>query len=320
MVKFIFRRLLFSIPIFIGITLAVYIMSNMAPGSVVDQVVAASNTGMTQEQIDQLRAQYGLDQPVIVRYATWLGDVVQGDLGTSYKTNQPVSYVLGQRIVPTLVLTLSSLILALLIGIPLGIASAYKPRSIWTSIANFFIYIGSSVPTFFFSLCLIYLFSVKMSVLPASGMYDAAGTKTIGMLARHLLLPSIVLCFNVMGGFIKQTRAGLTEVMGEEYIKTARSKGIREFSVVVKHGFRNALIPIVTQIGLMVPFLVGGAVVVENVFAWPGIGSLMSTSINSRDYPVIMGVAVLISTVVIVVNVLLDIVYAYVDPRISYDN
>ena len=159
MVKFIFRRLLFSIPIFIGITLAVYIMSNMAPGSVVDQVVAASNTGMTQEQIDQLRAQYGLDQPVIVRYATWLGDVVQGDLGTSYKTNQPVSYVLGQRIVPTLVLTLSSLILALLIGIPLGIASAYKPRSIWTSIANFFIYIGSSVPTFFFSLCLIYLFS-----------------------------------------------------------------------------------------------------------------------------------------------------------------
>lgn len=318
--KFIVKRLLLSIPIFLGITLAVYVMSNMAPGNVVDQLVAASDTGMSEEEIHQLEVEYNLDKPVIVRYVLWLGDLLHGDLGTSYKTNQPVTYVLGQRIGPTLILTVTALVLALITGIPLGIAAAYKPKSVWSGISNFCIYLGSSMPTFFLSLCLIYLFSVIMGVLPASGMYAAAGAKTFSELVKHLILPSFVLCFNIVGNFIKQTRASVMEVMNEEYIKTARAKGISEFSVTIKHAFRNALIPIVTQIGLIVPFLVGGAVVVEQIFAWPGIGSLMGTSINSRDYPIIMGVAVLISSVVLVVNILLDIVYAFIDPRISYDN
>ncbi len=319
MIKYIFKRLLIAVPIFIGITFAVFMLSSMAPGNIVDQIVGSSDVPMTEEQIAALNHQYGFDRPVIVQYADWLGDLFHGDLGTSYRNKKPVIDVIGQRIVPTLTLTLTSLVLALIVGIPLGLASAYKPKSVWSAIANFCIYIGSSMPTFFFSLCLIYLFSVKLSLLPASGMYNAAGPKTIGVVIQHLIMPSIVLMFNIVGGFIKQTRASLLEIMNEEYIKTARAKGLSEIVVVVKHGFRNALIPIVTQIGLMVPFLVGGAVVVENVFAWPGLGSLMSTSINSRDYPVIMGVAVIISVVVLLVNILMDIIYAFIDPRISYD-
>ena len=319
MIKYILKRLLIAVPIFIGITFAVFMLSSMAPGNIVDQIVGSSDVPMTEEQIAALNHQYGFDRPVIVQYADWLGDLFHGDLGTSYRNKKPVIDVIGQRIVPTLTLTLTSLVLALIVGIPLGLASAYKPKSVWSAIANFCIYIGSSMPTFFFSLCLIYLFSVKLSLLPASGMYNAAGPKTIGVVIQHLIMPSIVLMFNIVGGFIKQTRASLLEIMNEEYIKTARAKGLSEIVVVVKHGFRNALIPIVTQIGLMVPFLVGGAVVVENVFAWPGLGSLMSTSINSRDYPVIMGVAVIISVVVLLVNILMDIIYAFIDPRISYD-
>ena len=319
MIKYIFKRLLIAVPIFIGITFAVFMLSSMAPGNIVDQIVGSSDVPMTEEQIAALNHQYGFDRPVIVQYADWLKDLFHGDLGTSYRNKKPVIDVIGQRIVPTLTLTLTSLVLALIVGIPLGLASAYKPKSIWSAIANFCIYIGSSMPTFFFSLCLIYLFSVKLSLLPASGMYNAAGPKTVGVVIQHLIMPSIVLMFNIVGGFIKQTRASLLEIMNEEYIKTARAKGLSEIVVVVKHGFRNALIPIVTQIGLMVPFLVGGAVVVENVFSWPGLGSLMSTSINSRDYPVIMGVAVIISVVVLLVNILMDIIYAFIDPRISYD-
>lgn len=319
MIKYIIKRLLIAIPIFIGITFAVFMLSSMAPGNIVDQIVGSSDVPMTEEQIAALNHQYGFDRPVIVQYADWLGDLFHGDLGTSYRNKKPVIDVIGQRIVPTLTLTLTSLVLALIVGIPLGLASAYKPKSVWSAIANFCIYIGSSMPTFFFSLCLIYLFSVKLSLLPASGMYNAAGPKTVGVVIQHLIMPSIVLMFNIIGGFIKQTRASLLEIMNEEYIKTARAKGLSEIVVVVKHGFRNALIPIVTQIGLMVPFLVGGAVVVENVFSWPGLGSLMSTSINSRDYPVIMGVAVIISVVVLLVNILMDIIYAFIDPRISYD-
>lgn len=319
MIKYIIKRLLIAIPIFIGITFAVYMLSSLAPGNIVDQIVGSSDVPMTEEQIAELNHQYGFDRPVLVQYGEWLLNFFKGDLGESYRNKKPVIDVIGQRIVPTLTLTLSSLFLALLFGLPLGVASAYKPKSIWYVISNIFIYIGSSMPTFFFSLCLIYLFSVKLSMLPASGMYNAAGAKTIGVLFQHLIMPSIVLMFNIIGGFIKQTRASMLEIMNEEYIKTARAKGIREISVVVKHGFRNALIPIVTQIGLMVPFLVGGAVVVENVFSWPGLGSLMSISINSRDYPVIMGVAVLISVVVLLVNILMDLIYAVLDPRISYD-
>ncbi|MDO5403701.1 MAG: ABC transporter permease [Eubacteriales bacterium] len=317
MVKYICKRIVLMIPLFIGITFVIYFLSSLAPGNIVDNM-ASSNPDMTQEQIDQLYIDYGLNKPIVVRYVNWLKDLAKGDMGISYRTSQKVSIMVGQRIGPTIMLTGTSLIIALLIGIPLGVLSAMKPKGIFDNIASVLTFLGSSLPNFFVALVLIFIFAVKLKVLPSSGMYASGQAHTITALAVHLILPAGVLGFHIMGNFIKQTRGSMLEVLNEEYIKTARSKGISEGAVIIKHALRNALIPIVTQISLMVPFLIGGAVVIEQIFGWPGLGTLMNISITARDYPAIMGVAVVISIVVLLSNIVLDLVYAALDPRISY--
>ena len=207
---------------------------------------------------------------------------------------------------------------AIIIGIPLGVVSACKPNSIWDHISTFVAFIGASVPNFFLSLLLIYVLAVKMKLFPTSGMYSAGTGGDWKDLLYHLALPAFVCGIQPIGNYIKQTKSSVLEVLNEEYIKTARSKGLRNVVIVIKHAFRNSLIPIVTTLSLSVPFLIGGAVVTEQIFAWPGIGSLMITAITSRDYPVIMGVAVLICVVVLVVNLILDLIYAALDPRIKF--
>ena len=196
--------------------------------------------------------------------------------------------------------------------------TACKPNSIWDHISTFVAFIGASVPNFFLSLLLIYVLAVKMKLFPTSGMYSAGSNGDWKDLLYHLALPAFVCGIQPIGNYIKQTKSSVLEVLNEEYIKTARSKGLRNVVIVIKHAFRNSLIPIVTTLSLSVPFLIGGAVVTEQIFAWPGIGSLMITAITSRDYPVIMGVAVLICVVVLVVNLILDLIYAALDPRIKF--
>jgi peptide/nickel transport system permease protein len=316
-VKFVVKRILGAIPIFIGITLIVFILSNMAPGSPVDLI--ASNANLSDEQVQELKIAYGLDKPVLVRYGLWLEDLVHGDLGTSTKTNQAVASIIGQRIGPSLTLSLSSLVVSLLIGITLGILSAHKPYSFWDKLSSGLAFFGNSVPSFFMALLLIYIFAVKLKVLPASDMWGS-GAHTLKNLLTHLLLPALVISLQSVGGYIKQTRGSMLECINEDYIKTARSKGISEWRITIHHCLRNAWIPIVTQIGLSVPYLIGGSVVTEQIFGWPGIGSLMITSINSRDYNTIMGITVLIAVVVLVSNIVLDVVYAYLDPRIMAEN
>lgn len=318
MVKYIIKRLLLMIPLFIGITLTVYILSNMAPGTVVDNIIA-STPDITQEQIDELYEEYGLNDHVLVRYVRWLGDLLKGDLGTSYRSNSDVAAEVGDRIGPTLILTGSALLIAIIIGIPLGVLSAKKPRGFFDNLASVITFLGSSLPGFFIALLGVYFFAVKLRVLPSSGMYYSGETHTVGALIEHLIMPASALSLGIVGRFIKQTRGSMLEVMNEEYIKTARSKGISEVAVTVRHALRNALIPIVTCIGLTAPFLIGGAVVVEQIFGWPGLGTLMNTSITARDYPVVMGVAVVIAVVVLVANLIVDLVYALLDPRISYE-
>ena len=171
----------------------------------------------------------------------------------------------------------------------------------------------------FAALLLIYIFSVRLNVLPTGGMYDASGTHTWGMLFRHLLMPAVVLSIQQVGSFIRQMRGSMMEVLGEDYIRTARAKGLKEQVVLIRHGLRNALIPIVTQIGMNIPFLIGGAVITEQIFGWPGLGSLMVTSIQARDYPTIMGITVFVSLAVLIGNILVDVVYTFLDPRIRYD-
>lgn len=317
MFKYIIKRLVFMVLVFIGITFAVYCLSNMAPGNVVDNMISSMQE-VTQDQIDALYEEYGLNDPIVVRYFRWLGDLLTGDMGKSYKTGLAVSDMIGQRIIPTITLTGSGLLIAIIIGIPLGILASLKPGGIWDKISSVITFFGSSFPSFFVALVAIYFLSVEMALLPASGMYYSGEEKTFGALLEHLILPATVLSLNIMGRFIKQTRGSMLEVLNEEYIKTARSKGIKEVAVVIKHAFRNALIPVITAIGLTVPFLIGGAVVIEQIFAWPGLGSLMNSSIIARDYPAVMGVTVVISIVVLVCNLLLDIIYAFLDPRISY--
>lgn len=314
MFKYILKRLLQLIPAFFIITALVFFLSAAAPGDPVDAVLASIDD-VTPEMEAQIRAQYGLDKPVPVRYLIWLRNLLQGDMGISTQTHEPVWDMIRDRIGPTLTLTGTALLISLLIAIPLGILAAIKPYSIWDNISSFLAFIGSSLPGFFVALMLIFIFAVNLKWLPTMGMYDRDGTG----LAKHLILPVIVTVLRMMGTYIKQTRGSILDVMNEEYVKAARAKGISEFQVLIKHVLRNALIPIVSCIGLNIPFLVGGATVTEKIFGWPGMGTLLVQAISQRDYNVIMGVTVLIALVVLVVNLLIDLVYAYLDPKIRFE-
>ena len=310
MFRYILKRLLYAIPVFLGITFVIYTLINLAPGGPLS-VLAASGE-MSLSDLEALKISMGLDKPIVIRYFIWLGDLLHGDFGISYRTSQEVSLMISQRIMPSLMLTGTGILAAMLVGVPLGIISAYKPNSVWDHISTFISFIGASVPNFFLSLLLIYVLAVKLKWFPTSGMQSS------GMSGNLLALPAFVCGIQPIGNYIKQTRSSVLEVLNEEYIKTARSKGLTNVVIVLKHAFRNALIPIVTTISLSIPFLIGGAVVTEQIFAWPGIGSLMITAITSRDYPVIMGVAVLICGVVLVANLILDLIYAALDPRIKF--
>ncbi len=316
MAKFTLKRILQAIPIFLGITFMVFILSDMAPGSPID--IIASQAALTEEQIEALKIAYGLDKPVVTRYFIWLWNILKGDMGTSTSTGMAVSTLIGQRLGPSLTLSLTALVFSVIIGVFMGIMSAYKPYSLWDKIASVLAFIGSSMPSFFIALLLIYIFSVKLHLLPASGMYGA-GAHTFGNLVYHLFLPALIISLQSIGGYIKQTRGAMLECVNEDYVKTARSKGISEWQVTIRHTLRNALIPIVTQLGLSVPYLVGGAVITEQIFGWPGIGSLMVNAVNTFDYNLIMGITVMISVVVLLTNIILDLVYAALDPRISQE-
>lgn len=316
MAKYVVKRLLYAIPVFLGITFAIYLLINLAPGGPL--AILASSGEMSQTDLEAIKISLGLDKPIIVRYFLWLADLFRGDLGISYRTSQDVAMMIGQRIRPSLMLTGVGILGAIVIGVPLGIVSGYKPNSIWDHISTFIAFIGASVPSFFLSLLLIYTFAVKLKLFPTSGMYSAGSNSGFADLVKHLALPAFACGIQPIGNYIKQTKSSVMEVLNEEYIKTARSKGLTNFVIVLKHAFRNALIPVVTTISLSIPFLIGGAVVVEQIFAWPGIGSLMITAITSRDYPVIMGVAVLICAVVMIANLILDLIYAALDPRIKF--
>ena len=316
MFRYILKRLLYAIPVFLGITFVIYTLINLAPGGPLS-VLAASGE-MSLSDLEALKISMGLDKPIVIRYFIWLGDLFHGDFGISYRTSQEVSLMISQRIMPSLMLTGTGILAAMLVVVPLGIISAYKPNSVWDHISTFISFIGASVPNFFLSLLLIYVLAVKLKWFPTSGMQSSGMSGNLLDLLHHLALPAFVCGIQPIGNYIKQTRSSVLEVLNEEYIKTARSKGLTNVVIVLKHAFRNALIPIVTTISLSIPFLIGGAVVTEQIFAWPGIGSLMITAITSRDYPVIMGVAVLICGVVLVANLILDLIYAALDPRIKF--
>jgi len=315
--KYITRRLMIGIVTFFGITVLVYFLSSLAPGTPLEMLFMDPNA--SKESVQQVQARLGLDQPVYMQYLHWLGQMLQGNMGKSYRTGHLVWADISERIGPTLLLTMSSLVFSLIITVPLGIMSAYKPYSVWDYVSSGISFIGAAIPNFFAGLVLIYLFSVRIRLFPSSGMYDASGSRSIGMMLYHMFLPMLVLSLQQMGGLIRQMRGSMLEVLQDDYVRTARAKGCLEPRVLIHHAMRNAFAPVLTRIGSMIPFLVGGAVVTEQIFAWPGLGSLMVLAINSRDYPVIMGVTVFIALAVLIGNTIVDLLYGLLDPRIRYN-
>lgn len=316
--KYIGRRLLICIPTFLGITVLSYFMSALAPGSPLDRLFMSTGE-VSQEMIDLLTVKYGLDQPVYLQYFSWMKELLQGNFGTSYRTGEPVFTMITDRIGPTLLITVTALLLALLIAIPVGILAAVKANSVFDYVATGLSMLAMSAPNFFIGMIFVYFFSVQLGWLPTGGMYTTLSNKTLGDLVIHMIMPSLVLSFQEVGNYIRQVRGSMIEVLREDYIRTAREKGLTSMQTVIRHALRNSLIPLLTLIGTNIPVLIGGAVVTEGIFSWPGIGTLMIQSVEARDYPCIMGITVFIAVVVMAGNLVIDLLYGFVDPRISYD-
>lgn len=314
--KYLLKRLLIAIPVLIGVTICSFIIVNLAPGDPVDMYV---NPDATLDQIEMTRAALGLDQPMYVRYFKWLGELFQGNLGFSFATREPVVNLLADRMGATLLLMGVSLVVGYLIAIPLGILSAVKQNTWIDYLTTGGSFLGVSIPSFFLGLGLVYIFSLQLGWLPTGGMSTLGGDGNLVDQLKHMILPVIVLSASICGNMIRYVRSSMLEVLKEDYIRTAKAKGLKSMMVVIKHGLRNSLIPIITVIGMDIPKLIGGAVVTEQIFQWPGLGQLTISSISSRDYATLMAINLLSAIAVLVANMLADILYSAADPRIHYD-
>ncbi len=306
MIQYAVRRLLLAVPTLFGVTLLVFSMVRMLPG---DPAQAMAGVHATQEYIEQVRRTLGLDQPLHVQYGRFMIGLFRGDLGTSIRTGLPVSREVWSRMVPTLELTLVSLFLATFFGVAVGVISSTKPYSVFDYTSMFGALVGLSAPVFWLGLMLMLLFSVRLGWLPAAGRSGPI----------NLILPSVTLAASSVALVARFTRSTMLEVMRQDYVNTARAKGLRQRAVVLRHALRNALIPIVTIIGLRFGALLSGAVLTETVFAWPGVGRLMVDSISARDYPVVQGAVLLLALAFVVINLVVDLLYGVVNPRIQYD-
>jgi dipeptide transport system permease protein len=332
MLSFLLRRLLVLIPTYIGITLTAFIFIHIIPGDPI--LIMAGERGLPEEKYQELMHAYGFDQPIWKQYLDYIGQLLQGDFGKSFVTGRPVLDEFIELFPATIELTLFALFFAILVGIPAGIIAAVKRGSIFDHSLMTISLTGFSMPIFWWALLLIVFFSGYLGWTPVSGRMSALfffETPTGFMLidswlsgeegafksaVSHLILPAIALGTIPMATFARQSRSAMLETLSEDYIKTARAKGLSPFRVVVVHGFRNALIPIITVIGLSVGTLLGGAILTETIFSWPGIGKWMVDSIFRRDYPVVQSGLILIATIVIIVNLTVDILYGIIDPRI----
>lgn len=306
MIQYAVRRLLLAVPTLFGVTLLVFSMVRMLPG---DPAQAMAGVHATQEYIEQVRRTLGLDQPLHVQYGRFMIGLFRGDLGTSIRTGLPVSREVWSRMVPTLELTLVSLFLATFFGVAVGVISSTKPYSVFDYTSMFGALVGLSAPVFWLGLMLMLLFSVRLGWLPAAGRSGPI----------NLILPSVTLAASSVALVARFTRSTMLEVMRQDYVNTARAKGLRQRAVVLRHALRNALIPIVTIIGLRFGALLSGAVLTETVFAWPGVGRLMVDSISARDYPVVQGAVLLLALAFVIINLVVDLLYGVVNPRIQYD-
>ena len=321
MTRYIIRRILMSIPLIWALATLTFFIIRMAPG---DPLAIYYNPEIDPEVMETIRARLGLDQPLHIQYVKWLGALAQGELGMSFSHHRPVADILRETIPNTLVLTFWALLLDLVVGVVIGVVSAVRQYS-WIdnviTVGALFIY---SMPGFWLGLMMIILFSLKLGILPASQMESVDAeymTATARFLdrARHLVMPVFVLGIASAASVARYMRSSLLEVIRQDYIRTARAKGLGERAVILKHALLNAMIPIITLLGLYLPFLMSGAVVTETIFAWPGMGRVTVGAIFARDYPIVMAANLIAGVMVVMGNLLADVLYGVVDPRIRYD-
>ncbi|HKK48953.1 MAG TPA: nickel ABC transporter permease [Alkalispirochaeta sp.] len=299
------RRLLLTIPVVIGVSLLVFSLIRLLPG---DPARALAGVTATPEYIEQVRERYGLNDPVYVQYGNFMRGLVTGDLGVSTFSRRPVTTEIGERFPRTLTLASLSLLIATVVGVSAGIVSATRRNSIFDNASMFVALVGVAAPVFWMALMLQLLFAVQLRWLPATGMGGIS----------HLVLPSITLGMASAALMARITRSSMLDVLKQDFITTARSKGLAERVVIYKHALKNALIPVVTVLGLQFGILLGGAVLTETVFAWPGVGRLLVDSILRRDYPVVQGTVMLLAFLFVIINLVVDVIYAFLDPRIHY--
>ncbi|MGE5831125.1 MAG: ABC transporter permease [Micromonosporaceae bacterium] len=310
------RRLLLVGPVLLGVSVVVFMVLHLSPGDPAEIMLGPQ---ATKEDLERLRTELGLTEPLPVQYARWLGHVVQGDLGRSLWMKRPVlGEVLG-RFQATLILTGTALLLSTVGGIALGVASATRPNSLLDRLSAVASLFGASMPVFWLGIVLMVIFALWLGWLPASGMYSPYGGGDLRDLLAHLALPAITLAAASVTIVARLTRSTMLETLGQDYIRTARAKGVVERLVVLRHGLRNALIPIVTVVGVQAGYLLGGAVLTETVFAWPGVGTLMVQGILARDFPLVQGCVLVVALCFVLVNLAVDALYAWFDPRIRLE-
>ena len=314
MLGYIFKRIFMTIPVMVVVALFVFLLLRLSPG---DPAAVIAGDYATAEDVQKIREKLGLSEPIFVQFVTWLGSLIQGDLGTSIFSNKPVTELIAQRLEPTLMLALTTIIFSILVAVPLGTIAAFRAGSWIDRLVMLFSVGGFSVPVFVLGYILIYYFSITWRLLPVQG-YRSPFEDGMLPFIQHIILPTLTLSVIYIALLARMTRASVMEVLEEDYIRTARAKGLSEVKILMRHALGNAAVPIVTVIGIGIALLIGGVVVTESVYNIPGLGRLVLDAVLARDYPIIQGLILFFSLIYVLLNLIIDLTYTLFDPRIKY--
>jgi peptide/nickel transport system permease protein len=313
--RFLIRRILGAIPLLLGVAILSFVFMQLAPGG--PETMFARNSRISDTQIAQIRHNMGLDKPMHEQLFIWLGNLAQGDLGLSYAQYRPVWNVIWDVFPNTFYLIATGLSISLVVALLFGVLAAVRPYGLFDSLTSFFTYFGLAMPVFWFGLMLQILFAIKLGWLPSANMHSAQGGGFWDMV-KHLILPAFTIAIGSIASWSRYVRSSTIEALGQDYVRTARAKGLREQALLWGHVLRNALIPFVTVVSIDIPLYLTGAVLTETVFSWPGMGRLFYDSLTKRDYPVLMGILVLGAVLIVIGNLIADLVYGLLDPRIKF--
>jgi peptide/nickel transport system permease protein len=316
--RYILRRIVIAIPILFAITFIIFSMQQLSPGDPLNAYLPP-DFPLPEAQKEALRRQLGLDQPFLTRYGYWLRETLEGNLGTRIKTHEPVTEAISARIGATLLLMGTAITIGTVLGIAFGVIAAVRQYSVLDGFLTLVAFLGISTPVYLTGLLGLYFFALRLGWFPAGGYSTPGEPFSLTDRLHHLVLPATIIAVNYIAQMMRYTRSAMLEVLGLDYVRTARAKGLSHWVVVGRHALRNALLPIVTIVGANIPNLLGGAIFIESIFGWPGLGRLLLDGVESRDFPLIMGLTFVLAIVILLTNILTDVVYAIVDPRIRFD-